>query len=106
MTVTLAFNERTKSYFLFREASETNFALVLKQVEEDSKNVFSASVNRLPENIEYTLKPIAKFETALGFLKYDRSNLKSSNKYLFFRSLFDCCRYFRISFQNKRRKNI
>lgn len=79
MTVILAFNERTKSYFLFREASETNFALVLKQIEEDSKNILSASVNRLPENIEYTLKPIAKFETALGFLKHNKSNSKIFN---------------------------
>ena len=76
MTVILAFNERTKSYFLFREASETNFALVLKQTEDDSKKNLSASVNRLPENIEYTLKPIAKFETALGFLKHNKSNFE------------------------------
>lgn len=75
MTVVLAFNERTKSFFLFREASETNFALVVKNVEENSRNFISASVNRLPKNIEYTLKTIAKFETAFGFLKHKNSNL-------------------------------
>ena len=61
-----------------------DFALVLKQIEEDSKNVLSASVNRLPENIEYTLKSIAKFETALGFLKHNNSNWQIFNMYLSF----------------------
>lgn len=75
MSVALAFNERTKSYFLFREAAEAQFALVIKFIEEDSKKVISASVNRLPLNTEYTLKPIIKFETALGFLKQKESIL-------------------------------
>ena len=74
MVVTLAFNERTKSYFLFSESSETNFALVLKPVDEDSKNLLSASVNKIPKNLEYTLRPIATFETTLGFLKHKGSN--------------------------------
>lgn len=73
MTVVLAFNERTKSYFLFREASEARFALVIKFIEEDSNKVISVSVNKLPKNTEYTLKPIMKFETTLGFLKHKES---------------------------------
>lgn len=76
MVAVLAFNERTKSYFLFRDDSETNFALVIKPLEDDSTKVLSASVNRLPQNLEYTLKPIAKFETALGFLKHKKSNFQ------------------------------
>jgi hypothetical protein len=77
MAVVLAFNERTKSYFLFREASEARFALVIKFIEEDSQKVISASVNRLPKNTEHTLKPILKFETTLGFLKHKESNTLS-----------------------------
>lgn len=90
MPVTLAFNERTKSYFLFREAAETGFALVIKFFEEDSKNTISASVNKVPKNTEYTLKPIAKFETTLGFLKYNESKFCYMKAYyIVFRYLFD-----------------
>ena len=73
MVVVLAFNERTMSYYLFREASELNFALVIKPIEEDSNKFLSAAVNRLPRNTEYKLKPIAKFDTSLGFLKHKNS---------------------------------
>ena len=80
MTVVLAFNERTKSYFLYREASEAQFALVIKFFEEESENFISASVNKLPKNTEYALKPIMKFQTTLGFLKRKESIMKEFSK--------------------------
>lgn len=73
MAVVLAFNERTKSYFLFRESSVNGFSLVIKTSEDESAKVLSASVNKCPQNLKYTLKPIAKFDTALGFLKHKKS---------------------------------
>ena len=91
MTVTLAFNERTKSHFLLSESIESKFALVLKYAIEDSANFLTASVNKLSKNSEFILKPVAKFDTAIGFLKHKDSTLQTANLSLIFRNLFDNC---------------
>lgn len=69
MAINLAFNERTKSHLLFSESIESKYSLVLKYSLEDSANFLTASVSKLSKNSEFILKPIAKFQTALGFLK-------------------------------------
>lgn len=74
MPVSLAFNERTKSHLLFSESLESKFALVLKYTVEDSATLITASVNKLSKNSEFILKPVAKFDTTLGFLKHNNSN--------------------------------
>lgn len=74
MSVILSFNERARSYFLFRESSSSMLALVLKPIEDDSNKLISASVNKLPENSGYVLKSLAKFETTIGFLKHKGGN--------------------------------
>jgi synaptojanin len=70
MSVVLAFNERAKSYNIFREGLETKLALTLKNIEDDSEHPISASVSKIPDNYEYTFRSISSFQTALGFLKH------------------------------------
>lgn len=84
MTVVLAFNERTKSHHLFSESAESKFALVLKYASEESATILTASVNKLAKNNEFILKPLAKFETTLGFLKHKDSIQNNNNSKLNF----------------------
>ena len=75
MSVVLALNERTKSYSLFCETSDTRYSLNLKYLEDESKETLSAGIAKILKNSEFNLKPLAKFETALGFLRHKSSKM-------------------------------
>lgn len=74
--IALAFSERTKSYYLYQKSlahEKIEHLLVLKTVENDSKQLLSAKLNNAPPNFEFTIKVVAKFTKALGFIHFKNS---------------------------------
>lgn len=74
MSVSLAYSERSKSYLLCRGelGEDVGPVLALKAFDSEEKKALSIKLLKTNYNLQFTTKTVAKFETVIGFVSFQK----------------------------------